>query len=196
MPEGHNADRLRKIILDEFDMSLGTGLTKLAGRVFRIGHLGDFNDLTLIGTLAGVEMGLELSAVPAKKEGVRGGDAVPGRSVRRAAGEARRGVSEESIQVNRDGAIANRRPEPAGQAQRADQGDVVRALAAAMRELRCDASVRCVVLRGAGERAFAAGADIAEFHAGAREFRAGDSATAMAIGWLRAVRNAATRRSR
>jgi alanine-glyoxylate transaminase/serine-glyoxylate transaminase/serine-pyruvate transaminase len=71
MPEGHNADRLRKIILDEFDMSLGTGLTKLAGRVFRIGHLGDFNDLTLLGTLAGVEMGLELSGVPAKKEGVR-----------------------------------------------------------------------------------------------------------------------------
>jgi len=71
LPEGHNADRLRKIILDEFDMSLGTGLTKLAGRVFRIGHLGDFNDLTLIGTLAGVEMGLELSAVPARKEGVR-----------------------------------------------------------------------------------------------------------------------------
>jgi alanine-glyoxylate transaminase/serine-glyoxylate transaminase/serine-pyruvate transaminase len=71
MPEGHSADRLRKIILDEFDMSLGTGLTKLAGRVFRIGHLGDFNDLTLLGTLAGVEMGLELSGVPAKKEGVR-----------------------------------------------------------------------------------------------------------------------------
>jgi alanine-glyoxylate transaminase/serine-glyoxylate transaminase/serine-pyruvate transaminase len=71
MPEGHNADRLRKIILDEFDMSLGTGLTKLAGRVFRIGHLGDFNDLTLLGTLAGVEMGLELAGVPAKKEGVR-----------------------------------------------------------------------------------------------------------------------------
>jgi len=71
LPEGHNADRLRKIILDEFDMSLGTGLTKLAGRVFRIGHLGDFNDLTLIGALAGVEMGLELSGVPAKQEGVR-----------------------------------------------------------------------------------------------------------------------------
>jgi alanine-glyoxylate transaminase/serine-glyoxylate transaminase/serine-pyruvate transaminase len=71
LPEGHNADQLRKIILDQFDMSLGTGLTKLAGRVFRIGHLGDFNDLTLIGTLAGVEMGLELSGVPAKQEGVR-----------------------------------------------------------------------------------------------------------------------------
>jgi len=71
MPEGHNADRLRKIILEKFDLSLGTGLTKLAGRVFRIGHLGDLNDLTLMGTLAGVEMGFELAGVPAKKEGVQ-----------------------------------------------------------------------------------------------------------------------------
>jgi alanine-glyoxylate transaminase/serine-glyoxylate transaminase/serine-pyruvate transaminase len=71
MPEGHNADRLRKIILEKFDMSLGTGLTKLAGKVFRIGHLGDFNDLTLLGTLSGVEMGLELAGVPARKDGVR-----------------------------------------------------------------------------------------------------------------------------
>jgi alanine-glyoxylate transaminase/serine-glyoxylate transaminase/serine-pyruvate transaminase len=52
-------------------MSLGTGLTKLGGKVFRIGHLGDFNDLTLMGTLAGVEMGLGLAGVPMKKEGVR-----------------------------------------------------------------------------------------------------------------------------
>jgi alanine-glyoxylate transaminase/serine-glyoxylate transaminase/serine-pyruvate transaminase len=71
MPEGHNADRLRKTILEKFDLSLGTGLTKLAGKVFRIGHLGDFNDLMLLGTLAGVEMGLELAGVPVKKEGVR-----------------------------------------------------------------------------------------------------------------------------
>ena len=71
MPAGHDADRLRKGILDAFDMSLGTGLTKLSGKVFRIGHLGDFNDLTLMGTLAGVEMGLELAGVPMKKEGVR-----------------------------------------------------------------------------------------------------------------------------
>jgi alanine-glyoxylate transaminase/serine-glyoxylate transaminase/serine-pyruvate transaminase len=71
MPAGHDADRLRKIILDAFDMSLGTGLTKLGGKVFRIGHLGDFNDLTLMGTLAGVEMGLELAGVPVKKEGVQ-----------------------------------------------------------------------------------------------------------------------------
>jgi len=71
MPAGHDADRLRKIILEAFDMSLGTGLTKLGGKVFRIGHLGDFNDLTLMGTLAGVEMGLELAGVPVKKEGVQ-----------------------------------------------------------------------------------------------------------------------------
>jgi alanine-glyoxylate transaminase/serine-glyoxylate transaminase/serine-pyruvate transaminase len=71
MPAGHDADRLRKIILEAFDMSLGTGLTKLGGKVFRIGHLGDFNDLTLMGTLAGVEMGLVLAGVPVKKEGVQ-----------------------------------------------------------------------------------------------------------------------------
>jgi alanine-glyoxylate transaminase/serine-glyoxylate transaminase/serine-pyruvate transaminase len=71
MPAGHDADRLRKIILEAFDLSLGTGLTKLGGKVFRIGHLGDFNDLTLMGTLAGVEMGLELAGVPVKKEGVQ-----------------------------------------------------------------------------------------------------------------------------
>jgi alanine-glyoxylate transaminase / serine-glyoxylate transaminase / serine-pyruvate transaminase len=71
LPAGHDADRLRKVILDAFDMSLGTGLGRLAGKVFRIGHLGDFNDLTLMGTLAGVEMGLELAGVPVRKEGVQ-----------------------------------------------------------------------------------------------------------------------------
>ena len=70
LPAGHDADRLRKLILENFDLSLGTGLGKLAGKVFRIGHLGDFNDLTLLGTLAGVEMGLQLAGVPAKAEGV------------------------------------------------------------------------------------------------------------------------------
>jgi alanine-glyoxylate transaminase/serine-glyoxylate transaminase/serine-pyruvate transaminase len=70
MPAGHDADRVRKAILDAFDMSLGTGLGKLAGKVFRIGHLGDFNDLTLMGTLAGVEMGLGLAGVPVRNEGV------------------------------------------------------------------------------------------------------------------------------
>ena len=71
MPAGHDADRVRKVILDAFDLSLGTGLTKLGGKMFRIGHLGDFNDLMLMGTLAGVEMGLALAGVPAKKEGVQ-----------------------------------------------------------------------------------------------------------------------------
>jgi len=71
MPAGHDADRVRKVILDAFDLSLGTGLTKLGGRMFRIGHLGDFNDLMLMGTLTGVEMGLALAGVPVKKEGVQ-----------------------------------------------------------------------------------------------------------------------------
>jgi alanine-glyoxylate transaminase/serine-glyoxylate transaminase/serine-pyruvate transaminase len=70
MPAGHNADALRKTALEHFDVSLGTGLTKLAGKVFRIGHLGDTNDLTMIATLAGVEMGLALAGVPHKSEGV------------------------------------------------------------------------------------------------------------------------------
>ena len=70
MPQGHDADRLREIILQNFDMSLGTGLSKLAGRVFRIGHLGSFNDLMLAGTLSGIEMGLQLAGVPHKPGGV------------------------------------------------------------------------------------------------------------------------------
>ena len=70
MPAGHDADALRKAILEAYDMSLGTGLGRLAGKVFRIGHLGDFNDLTLIGTLAGVEMGLARARVPYKQGGV------------------------------------------------------------------------------------------------------------------------------
>ena len=69
-PPGHDADRLRAVVLDRFDMSLGVGLAKLAGRVFRIGHLGDLNDLSLLGTLAGVEMGLRLSEMPAAASGV------------------------------------------------------------------------------------------------------------------------------
>ena len=70
MPDGHDADSLRKIILDRFDMSLGTGLGRFKGKVFRIGHLGDFNDLMLAGTLSGVEMGLAASGVPFKRGGV------------------------------------------------------------------------------------------------------------------------------
>jgi len=70
MPTGQDADRLRAVILDRFDMSLGQGLGKLKGKIFRIGHLGAFNDLTLCGTLAGVEMGLKLAGVPHSTGGV------------------------------------------------------------------------------------------------------------------------------
>lgn len=71
VPDGHDADHVRKVIDEKFDMSLGTGLGKVKGRVFRIGHLGDFNDLMLTGTLTGVEMGLELAGVPIQKAGAR-----------------------------------------------------------------------------------------------------------------------------
>ncbi|MAZ99980.1 aminotransferase class V-fold PLP-dependent enzyme [Rhodospirillaceae bacterium] len=71
MPEGHDADALRAIILDKFNMSLGSGLGKIKGKVFRIGHLGDFNDLMLMGTLSGVEMGLTVAGVPHKSGGVQ-----------------------------------------------------------------------------------------------------------------------------
>lgn len=67
----HDADAFRRVVLERFNMSLGTGLSKLAGRVFRIGHLGDFNDLTLLGTLGGVEMGLQAAGVPHRKGGVQ-----------------------------------------------------------------------------------------------------------------------------
>jgi alanine-glyoxylate transaminase/serine-glyoxylate transaminase/serine-pyruvate transaminase len=70
MPQGHDADRLRKVILEKFDMSLGQGLGKLKGTVFRIGHLGWFNDLMLCGTLSGVEMGLSVAGVPHSPGGV------------------------------------------------------------------------------------------------------------------------------
>jgi alanine-glyoxylate transaminase/serine-glyoxylate transaminase/serine-pyruvate transaminase len=71
LPEGHNADAFRKIVQDRFDMSLGQGLSKMSGKIFRIGHLGWFNDLMLCGTLAGVEMGLALARVPHRKGGAQ-----------------------------------------------------------------------------------------------------------------------------
>ena len=70
VPDGHNADAYRKIVLDNFNMSLGTGLNKIAGKVFRIGHLGDTNELTIMGALTGVEMGFDLAGIPHKKGGV------------------------------------------------------------------------------------------------------------------------------
>ncbi|HKF74328.1 MAG TPA: aminotransferase class V-fold PLP-dependent enzyme, partial [Stellaceae bacterium] len=71
MPKGHDADELRRVILERFDMSLGAGLSKLKGTVFRIGHLGDFNDLMLMGTLAGVEMGFAVAGVPHNRGGAQ-----------------------------------------------------------------------------------------------------------------------------
>jgi alanine-glyoxylate transaminase/serine-glyoxylate transaminase/serine-pyruvate transaminase len=71
VPDGHDADQLRKIILDNFNMSLGNGLGQLSGKVFRIGHLGDLNELSLIGTLGGVEMGLKLAQIPHKRGGAQ-----------------------------------------------------------------------------------------------------------------------------
>jgi alanine-glyoxylate transaminase/serine-glyoxylate transaminase/serine-pyruvate transaminase len=70
MPEGHSEIRFREVVLEHFNMSLGSGLTKLRDKVFRIGHLGAFNDLMLMGTLAGIEMGLSLAGVPHQKGGV------------------------------------------------------------------------------------------------------------------------------
>jgi alanine-glyoxylate transaminase/serine-glyoxylate transaminase/serine-pyruvate transaminase len=70
MPQGHDADALRRVVLERFNMSLGAGLGKLKGKVFRIGHLGDFNELMLAGTLCGVEMGLSAANVPFSKGGV------------------------------------------------------------------------------------------------------------------------------
>jgi alanine-glyoxylate transaminase/serine-glyoxylate transaminase/serine-pyruvate transaminase len=84
VPDGHDADNFRQVVLENFDMSLGTGLNKIKGKVFRIGHMGHFNDLMLMGTLAGIEMGLGLAAVPHRAGGVmaamevlKGRDVVP-----------------------------------------------------------------------------------------------------------------------
>ena len=71
LPQGHDADALRKLALDHFNLSLGQGLGKVSGKVFRIGHLGDFNDLMLMGTLSGVEMALAIAGVPHRPGGAR-----------------------------------------------------------------------------------------------------------------------------
>ncbi|HUP93419.1 MAG TPA: aminotransferase class V-fold PLP-dependent enzyme [Burkholderiales bacterium] len=73
MPAGHSEVDFRKVVLERFNMSLGSGLGKIANKVFRIGHLGDLNDLTLMGTLSGVEMGLALAGVPHQQGGVAAG---------------------------------------------------------------------------------------------------------------------------
>ena len=81
MPQGHDADHFRNVTLEEYDLSLGTGLGKLKGKIFRIGHLGDFNDLMLMGTLAGVEMGLRAAGVPYRPGGVQAAMDLLGRRV-------------------------------------------------------------------------------------------------------------------
>ena len=70
MPPGHDADKLRRTVREAYNMSLGAGLSKLAGKVFRIGHLGECNELTLMGALSGVEMGLSAAGVPHRAGGV------------------------------------------------------------------------------------------------------------------------------
>ncbi len=77
MPDGHDADHFRKVVLENFDMSLGTGLNKIKGKVFRIGHIGHFNDLMLMGTLSGVEMGLDLAERAASRRRRAGGHGRP-----------------------------------------------------------------------------------------------------------------------
>ena len=71
LPQGHDADEFRKVVLENFNVSLGNGLGKLSGKLFRIGHLGDFNEPMLLGTLGVIEMGLELAKIPHRPEGVR-----------------------------------------------------------------------------------------------------------------------------
>jgi alanine-glyoxylate transaminase / serine-glyoxylate transaminase / serine-pyruvate transaminase len=89
MPDGHDADRVRKAALDGWDISLGAGLGKLQGKIFRIGHLGDFNDLMLMGTLAGVELGLRAAGVPLQPSGLSAATAVLSRPLAPASGGAR-----------------------------------------------------------------------------------------------------------
>ena len=91
MPESHDADRFRAVVLERFNMSLGAGLGRFKGRAFRIGHLGDFNDLMLAGTLCGVEMGLAIAGVPCRRGG--GGDRYARAELRFATGGRRRAVS-------------------------------------------------------------------------------------------------------
>jgi len=70
MPPGYDADEFRKVVLDHFNMSLGSGLSKVAGKVFRIGHLGECNELTLLAALTGVEMGMSVAGIPHRAGGV------------------------------------------------------------------------------------------------------------------------------
>ncbi len=82
MPPGHDADQFRKVVLENYNMSLGSGLSKVAGKVFRIGHLGECNELTLMGALSGVEMGLVGGRRAAPRRRRRCRDEVAGRAHR------------------------------------------------------------------------------------------------------------------
>ncbi len=94
MPEGIDADAVRKLIYERFDMSLGTGLGKMKGRMFRIGHLGDCNDLMLLATLAGCEMGMRLAGVPLDESGLAGRDGLVERADAKPSGLKGGSVSE------------------------------------------------------------------------------------------------------
>ena len=112
MPVGHDADRLRAVILERFDLALGTGLGKLKGKAFRIGHLGDFNDLMLSGTLCGVEMGLDLAGVPHERGGVAAAldylKASPGGGEREAEDGWARGFAAETERMAADAGTPSR----------------------------------------------------------------------------------------
>ena len=107
MPDGHDADAVRARILERFDMSLGAGLGRLKGRVFRIGHLGDFNDLMLAGTLCGVEMGLALCGVPVARDGVAAALACLEAAARSAGSGSRPGLNRARVATR--GVCPNRR---------------------------------------------------------------------------------------
>ena len=89
MPEGHDADAFRAAVLERYNLSLGNGLGQLEGKVFRIGHLGDFNELMLAGTLSGVDLGLAVAGVPHRRGGVQAAlDYLAGSHADRASGSA------------------------------------------------------------------------------------------------------------
>ena len=184
MPEGHDADNFRKVVLENFDMSLGTGLNKIKGKVFRIGHIGHFNDLMLMGTLSGVEMGLDLAKVPHRGGGVlaamevlKGRDVVPmpkalpwpeivsTRNTRteRAAMNAPVAATEDLIYSVEDGIarLTFNRP----QARNALTFAMYEQMAAICETVNNDRSIKAMILTGAGDKAFASGTDISQFRA-------------------------------
>src|ERR1035438_5772172 len=112
LPAGHDADQVRRLILDRYNMSLGAGLGRLAGRVFRIGHLGDLGELSLAGALCGVEMGLAQAGVPVARDGGSAALAYPGAG--RAPGVARRRRPENSADDAAAHQLGRGEPQPRG----------------------------------------------------------------------------------